>query len=259
MPGLRRFHVQLFPCQKRTNCNEFPENLKSRSFKSKYLIILSLFLQKARAHTYSLAAAQSCVLKNMESTNRCRLLRLPPELRNRIYSLAIIEQDPIKIPLTIIEPSGPSVSEPALLAVNREVRAETLAIFWGANTFISGSMWMAYHFLNRLSSDKVSRLRNIRVCFDIPSEAGAHRDWVLDHISGITSKIEWRHRDEGLREDAISVIVTSGIENGGLVWKSLTEIEGLKIVDDDLRWSPELKSHVDGNMAGLLEQDLHGE
>ncbi|KAK5699491.1 hypothetical protein LTR97_005619 [Elasticomyces elasticus] len=79
-----------------------------------------------------------------QNTTNFPFLRLPPELRNMIYELAL----PMHQSYVPIAPSAPEahaivalscfrpIAVPALLATSRTIRTEALPIFYGNNTFI---------------------------------------------------------------------------------------------------------------------------
>lgn len=79
------------------------------------------------------------------TTTKSSLLNLPAELRNEIYSLALISDALLETSTQyqLIERRGSfgayymriSLRVPSLLQTSRQIRAETLAIFYGANTF----------------------------------------------------------------------------------------------------------------------------
>ncbi|KAK0247847.1 hypothetical protein B0A54_16556 [Friedmanniomyces endolithicus] len=74
----------------------------------------------------------------MPSSGRSPLLALPPELRNRIYELVLVDMGDKIIdiyPETDNFVTRPYLWQPALTRVSREVRHETLAIFYGQNSF----------------------------------------------------------------------------------------------------------------------------
>lgn len=58
----------------------------------------------------------------------CHLLKLPGELRNRIYELVIVEKGRLKITA-----KGPG--QPALLRTCRQIRREAGTIYYGSNDF----------------------------------------------------------------------------------------------------------------------------
>lgn len=77
-------------------------------------------------------------------------LDLPAELRNRVYELLIAHNQIIPLSRTVgqankspYRQNSPAYQDheaalprlPALAAVNRQVRTEALAIFYGSNTF----------------------------------------------------------------------------------------------------------------------------
>ncbi|KAK1819953.1 hypothetical protein LTR12_005675 [Friedmanniomyces endolithicus] len=74
----------------------------------------------------------------MSSSDESPLLALPPELRNRIYELVLVDDgnEIIDIyPETDHFVTNPYLWQPALTRVSKELRHETLAMFYGQNTF----------------------------------------------------------------------------------------------------------------------------
>ncbi|KAK3070140.1 hypothetical protein LTR53_010971 [Teratosphaeriaceae sp. CCFEE 6253] len=77
--------------------------------------------------------------------HQSRLLRLPPELRNRIYEYVLIVETPISRNLPprswwgteahILRDFATAVRQPPLTRTCRVMRSETIPIFYGANTF----------------------------------------------------------------------------------------------------------------------------
>ncbi|KAK6390286.1 hypothetical protein LTR65_005661 [Meristemomyces frigidus] len=67
------------------------------------------------------------------------LLALPPELRNRIYKLALVQQYSIDLlPLRTSATDHPiscAAQQPPLTLTSRQIRQESLALFYAANTF----------------------------------------------------------------------------------------------------------------------------
>jgi len=66
-------------------------------------------------------------------------LALPAELRNQIYREALVTD----MPLSIDAQQPTSIVEPALMRINRQVRRETLPIYYGENPF-----YLMVHDLN---------------------------------------------------------------------------------------------------------------
>lgn len=64
------------------------------------------------------------------SAKKSPLLSLPPEMRNRIYRFALVEEDDIEIPS-----GGPFPSDPPLLRTCSQIRGEAISIFYLENTF----------------------------------------------------------------------------------------------------------------------------
>lgn len=79
------------------------------------------------------------MLQPHSAQDGCRLLLLPPELRNRIYELVLIDQDD-RIQALFgddydSKETAADLSQPALTRVSRAVRKDTLPIFYGQHTF----------------------------------------------------------------------------------------------------------------------------
>lgn len=68
-------------------------------------------------------------LCNAKMAGNPPLLKLPPELRNRIYRYAIVQDEPIDVAETTKK------KEPALLATCKEIREQALKMFYHENTF----------------------------------------------------------------------------------------------------------------------------
>lgn len=93
-------------------------------------------------------------------------LSLPAEIRNEIYSLALIEDEPVKV--RTVEPY---LLEPGLLAANKQVRSEALGLWYGENDFEIDGSSPAVKFLRSTSDGKLRALRCLRILTDlIPSE-----------------------------------------------------------------------------------------
>ncbi|KAK5714263.1 hypothetical protein LTR17_017269 [Elasticomyces elasticus] len=67
----------------------------------------------------------------------CPLLDLAAELRNQIFALAVVEPEPQHLFRLESAADGlkASFQQPALARVNRQIRSETLPIFYGQNVF----------------------------------------------------------------------------------------------------------------------------
>lgn len=89
------------------------------------------------------------------SPGRRSLLGLPAELRNRIYELVLIQPEPILLGNTEIPKDAPKRTRdakvqarrailPPLLRTNHQIRSETCALFFSANSFITSSSSRGY-------------------------------------------------------------------------------------------------------------------
>ncbi|GIZ41185.1 hypothetical protein CKM354_000450000 [Cercospora kikuchii] len=104
-------------------------------------------------------------------------LDLPAELRNRVYELLIAHNQLITLSRTVgqankspYQQNGPAYQDheavlprlPALAAVNQQVRTESLAIFYGSNTFTSHTVTCTHVFLKNLDKQSLTLLRDVR-------------------------------------------------------------------------------------------------
>ncbi|KAK3641141.1 hypothetical protein LTR56_006863 [Elasticomyces elasticus] len=64
---------------------------------------------------------------SVQHNEDCRLLELSAELRNIIYEFVLLQKDDIVV--------TPTLRSPALLQVSRQIRQETLAMWYESNTF----------------------------------------------------------------------------------------------------------------------------
>lgn len=68
--------------------------------------------------------------------SHCALLSLPPEIRNRIYEYAVVELPCVEIHLRQHqEPCGHGGEQPALTRTCRQIRNESLGLFYELNAF----------------------------------------------------------------------------------------------------------------------------
>ena len=68
--------------------------------------------------------------------NQFRLLRLPAELRNRIYHLAVVNEKPLDIVHHKRYRRAKAPQQPALASTSKQLREEVLPIFYGGNSFV---------------------------------------------------------------------------------------------------------------------------
>ncbi|KAK5136599.1 hypothetical protein LTR08_002613 [Meristemomyces frigidus] len=135
------------------------------------------------------------------------LNKIPAEIRNTIWALVAVKDSPIVVSFYkpyIYEP------EPALLAVNRQVRSESRSIYYGDNTF-EGMDWdSTQRFLEFVDDNRLKLLRRLDgfgsrefLCYstDILGEGEGKLQWADDVVKGWLKD----HAARGLRQDAILV------------------------------------------------------
>lgn len=145
---------------------------------------------------------------------RCRLLDLPPELRNEIYSYILSSE------VIMLGNSTPHIPEPAILAVNRQVRSETLSLFYADNTFaISGSS-PANKLLRNMSDEKLRALGSLRIITGQP----------MSH-EYIQTRIEQFNRDfkpRGLSRLTMMFQLDSDYDDGRPQWVNLEDLKRVR-------------------------------
>lgn len=88
---------------------------------------------KGRLRIFKAAATMAASAINDTDSTKPGLLTLPAELRNRIPELVLVEQQPIK---PFDGSGGQEVAvPPALTAVSRQLRAESVPVYYGRNDF----------------------------------------------------------------------------------------------------------------------------
>lgn len=112
----------------------------------------------------------------MTTVRSSPLLSLSPELRNFIYSLVIPNNETIYVVAGRKQKyGGPDTSALSLTAVCRQLRAETLSLFYGANEFnitllnssglATATRWILHE------GENMALLRHIRFCGQPPHKA----------------------------------------------------------------------------------------
>lgn len=145
------------------------------------------------------------------------IMDLPPEIRNDIWTLAIVQQQPIDV-----APIRPFLKEPALLAVNRQVRSETMSVWYAEHAFqIMGSV-PAVKFLRSRADQQLRSLRSVRITSE-KSEMmrKAPRAWI-EHLRKRIESLMWEFEERGLRKSALKFQL---MEEGQLSWYSADSVE----------------------------------
>lgn len=103
-------------------------------------------------------APSDAILQRPPCEGASKFLDLPPELRNDIYSYVLVYPGFITI-----RPEAPHVSEPALLAVNHQIRSEAVTVFYGENTFRINGSALITRFLRTAGEEKIRALRDVQI------------------------------------------------------------------------------------------------
>jgi len=149
------------------------------------------------------------------------LFKLPPELRNEIYELALLKDQPIYIS------HNARLREPALLAINRQVRAEGLPLYYGVNTFALGHSTWTFSFFDKLGGDRIAMPRRLRA-FSSRMLDFSGRKWKRHTRS---AAVEWQRvwGEEMLKGEAILIplFLGSGKE---VEWVPFTRLGEWRVV-----------------------------
>ncbi|KAK3648924.1 hypothetical protein LTR22_013149 [Elasticomyces elasticus] len=108
---------------------------------------------------------QACVF--IQSIKPFRFLDLSRELRDVIYTYALVTDDPLLVSEACEHIDWPTGVQPALTRVNRQVRMESLPIFYGDNTFeahvVSLDFGYLLSYMHGLGPQNVSYMRNMKL------------------------------------------------------------------------------------------------
>lgn len=93
---------------------------------------------------------------------------LPAELRNRIYYFALVQDEPLQLISQVYCKTAPTFREPGLLSANRQIRSESLSIFYAQNVIQAkvealgeDHALLVYAWLDGLSDKTLTMLQTI--------------------------------------------------------------------------------------------------
>lgn len=151
-------------------------------------------------------------LQKFNPTGKTTFLSLPAEIRNEIYSLALVECSPVTI-----RSARPYLLEPGLLATNRQVRSEVLGIWYGENVFEIDGSSPAVKFLRATSDNKLRALRYLHIVTTFMRDA----DSIDTRIRQLLREFEPR----GLDKQAIRFMMSV---TDGFVWANLAKLKAVR-------------------------------
>ncbi|KAK3654969.1 hypothetical protein LTR56_003827 [Elasticomyces elasticus] len=153
------------------------------------------------------------------------LLELPPELRNSIFELGVISPRPLRAGLSVRWESELAVSQtkvspgqPALARVNRQLRDESLAIFYGQNAFLIDRGILNGHEL-RSWWRKFANEHTQKHLRRLPEEQEIHLE--LDGPDRLQLKIEGEIASACLCEPIADLQAAENAASGGAVMEGL--------------------------------------
>ncbi|KAK3116840.1 hypothetical protein LTR53_002404 [Teratosphaeriaceae sp. CCFEE 6253] len=112
------------------------------------------------------------------SKQPCGFMALPTEIRIQIFEYLLVDHDGRRIHFTHsphYSCSFSAIKEPLLLTVSKQLRKETLKVFYGSNVFHVPTTAALIVWLVRLGEEKRGLLRQV-FGFDMPFQVSAKQD-----------------------------------------------------------------------------------
>jgi len=201
-----------------------------------------LLRQRQGQHADSSLIAHILALKfHLDSPKMQSLsfLNLPPELRNRIYSFALVQSAPIKPNVQSLagehENSGKPYTPETVLSVARtckQIHNEAIAVYYADNTFEFDDTYALYVFLHIIGADRRSRIERIRFTYQGMSATQAFELLSgcpqLHHLTIIVS----RETTKGSRHPQRDLLKARGMA----VLRRLRGLEGLHLRIKEAVW-----------------------
>ena len=149
------------------------------------------------------------------------LNRLSGELRNIIYTMALVQSEPVKVnAFTMIKSRLPRESHAALLQTCRQISAEASSVFYGDNTFLIPPEWthrltckLLSSWLGSLRAQTRHQLRNIRISYP------TGEPWTDAYCDEPTEE-----EAKELAKDCREVLLGEGIVSGDV--RLIVDVEG---------------------------------
>ena len=168
---------------------------------------------------------------NQDPEKPCRLLELPAEIRNRIFHYAVVHTAVLEVGSRAesVEHIGEwdkdkytcapfRLAEPSLPRVCRQIRAETLSVFYGCNIFRASLFNLGCGgFISKLPPEKRTMLRQVRIFYRMDRNREKDRlcgKWAENRLKGV----EWTLRDIGLGVPEGSLYVAVQVTEHERIW-----------------------------------------
>lgn len=151
-------------------------------------------------------------------------LEFPAEIRNAIYTLAVTLDDDrgsSDISSSTSTTLGITIPrqrmEPAITRTNRQIRLESLPMYYHVNTFRSDNIVFAEHWLQHLQPEKKAALTAVHL--DDPRHAALSR-WKLARLSFLLASIALRAR----MTRSTVLRMPMDVEGEGTVWVASADL-----------------------------------
>lgn len=155
---------------------------------------------------------------------RVSFLDLPAELRNEVYTQALVQHDPIVLPYAY---EKLSFYEPALLNATQWIRAEASPIYYGCNIFEAPSPPSAQKFLKHLSAANIASLRMFRPV-DLVLPLSAQKRW-YEALRTNLNRLVGECGKGALSRESVWVPVRRA--DGEADWMRVGEIDAFRVLD----------------------------
>ena len=171
---------------------------------------------------------------------------LPAELRNHIFGLLLVQPKAIEV-----SPIRPFVKEPALLAVSRQVRSETMSIWYAENSFLINGSSPAVKFLRSRNDQQLRSLRSVKMTSEKSKQMKeAPRAWA-EHLQKKVETMMREFEGRGLRRFALEF---QFLHCGELVWVDGDQLRNVTITGfpdrgKEIKSGPRKGERVDGRAS----------
>lgn len=149
------------------------------------------------------------------------ILDLPAEIRNDIWSMLVLQQ-----PAISVSPFRPFVKEPALLAVNRQIRSEAMSIWYAEHDFQIDGSSPAVKFLRSRNDQQLRSMRSLCISSEKSKDMrDAPRTWA-EHSRKKLETLMREFEPRGLRRKALKFQV---IKEDAITWIDGIELQGHEV------------------------------
>lgn len=165
------------------------------------------------AASATLPAAIDAPAASTAAQQNCRLLRLPAEIRNHIFQLALVDRD-----------SNASALGPSITGTCQDIRAETLPVFLGNTTFVFRShnlgKKLALQWLSAIEGHSAEHKRLMTILISAEGQLLKRTAGPLSHLTTFSPNFDFWNA-------LIVRIKQAGLTSTQLIWEGInTQVQG---------------------------------